>query len=150
MNLKRVIIIFVICLLPALASAQQTYDMGGVVYDEEGQPLPGANVYLKNTSAGTTTDMSGKFKIKASKGNIIVFSFVGYNEIEYLVEKEEILSPNRNVHFSQIEMYIKSALKIFSSVRHDSAIIHSCTFILRSYYRVIANECFMGTVDIAT
>ncbi len=51
----------------------------GVVYDEAGIALPGANVLLKGTSLGTITDLDGHFtlKIKNLKASLVV-KFIGY------------------------------------------------------------------------
>lgn len=59
--------------------------MTGKVTDKEmgNEPLPFANVIIKGTSIGGTTDMDGKYTISAPAGNYtIVFSFVGYQTIE--------------------------------------------------------------------
>ena len=86
---KNILIICLLCLFPLLVSAQQTFNMGGVVTDDGG-PLPGVSVHLKGRAAvGTTTDMNGTFKIKASKGDVIVFTFIGYETIEFLVDRED-------------------------------------------------------------
>ncbi|MDR1864743.1 MAG: TonB-dependent receptor [Bacteroidales bacterium] len=78
------------CLCPLLAQAQQTVNIEGTVYDEHGESLPGASVFLKNAvGVGTTTDVNGRFKIKASRGEVIVISFIGYNNFEHLVDRDE-------------------------------------------------------------
>lgn len=87
----------IICLLWVLLSCgfflpaqQSTFVMEGTVYDEFNTPLPGVTVYLRdNISVGTSTDTDGKFSIRASRGDMIVFSFLGYEKIEYLVTKEK-------------------------------------------------------------
>ena len=74
-------------LLPA---QQSTFVMEGTVYDETKTPLPGVTVYLRDKiSVGTTTNIDGKFSIRASRGDMIVFTFVGYKRIEYLVTEEK-------------------------------------------------------------
>lgn len=86
---KKVIVIYLFCLFPFFVSAQVAFNMGGVVSDEEG-PLAGVSIYLKGkTSVGTATNIDGIFSIKASKGDVIVFTFLGFNTVEYLVDKEE-------------------------------------------------------------
>ncbi|MFA6912780.1 MAG: SusC/RagA family TonB-linked outer membrane protein, partial [Proteiniphilum sp.] len=76
-------------MFPLLATAQQTYNMGGTVYDESGETLPGVSIFLKaQAMVGTATDIDGKFKIKASKGDVLVFSYIGYENKEYLVDAE--------------------------------------------------------------
>lgn len=87
---KNFLIICLLCLFPFLASAQQALNMGGVVSDDVG-PLPGVSIYLKGrTSVGTTTGSDGTFRIRASKDDVIVFSFIGFNTVEYLVDKEDL------------------------------------------------------------
>lgn len=57
----------------------------GKVSDSNGNSLPGVSVSLKGTSRGTTTDTEGNFSLDAATGDIIVFSFVGFEskEIRY-------------------------------------------------------------------
>ena len=89
LNYKSILIICLLCLFPLLATAQQTYNMGGTVYDESGETLPGVSIFLKaQAMVGTATDIDGKFKIKASKGDVLVFSYIGYENKEYLVDAE--------------------------------------------------------------
>ncbi len=53
----------------------------GVVADESG-PLPGVAVFIKGTSNSTETDFDGNYSIKAKKGNVLVYSFVGMETVE--------------------------------------------------------------------
>ncbi len=59
------------------ASAQQTVT-GVVTSADDGETLPGASVKIKETSTGTTTDMDGKYKLSVSKGQTLVFSYIGF------------------------------------------------------------------------
>lgn len=53
--------------------------INGRVIDEVGQPVPGANVLVKGTTTGTTTDADGRFKLNVPNREIIlVISFIGY------------------------------------------------------------------------
>ncbi|MGB2686375.1 MAG: carboxypeptidase-like regulatory domain-containing protein, partial [Olleya sp.] len=53
----------------------------GTVYDNDGLPLPTANVVLQGTTVGVTTDFDGQFIFpeKLKEGDILVFSYVGYD-----------------------------------------------------------------------
>jgi len=73
-----------------LSAQKQTYTIKGKIYDEAGQPLAGVTIYLKNqVTIGTTSDINGEFSIKADRGETIVFSFIGYEKVEYLVTEEK-------------------------------------------------------------
>lgn len=50
----------------------------GVVKDSKGEPLIGVSVVIKGTTNGTVTDMNGKFKLNASPGDVLEFSYIGY------------------------------------------------------------------------
>lgn len=51
----------------------------GKILDSSGNPLRGANIILKGTTSGTTTDMNGDFIINTPAGtNVFVVSFVGF------------------------------------------------------------------------
>ena len=66
-----------------------TFTVSGVVYDETGETLPGASVYLKDRpGVGTATDINGKFSITTAKNDIIVVSVMGYNNFEYPVTRD--------------------------------------------------------------
>ena len=51
----------------------------GVVSDASG-PVPGANVTIKGSKAGTQTDFDGKYSIRAKAGDVLIYSFVGMSE----------------------------------------------------------------------
>ena len=64
------------------AMAQKARTITGQVLDNTGQPMIGATVVVAgNTGVGTTTDMEGKYKIKASPDDNLSFSFLGYVEV---------------------------------------------------------------------
>ena len=56
-------------------------EISGVVSDSDGF-VPGANIHIKGKSTRTQTDFDGKFSIKAINGDVLVTSYVGYNDTE--------------------------------------------------------------------
>jgi len=65
----------------------QARTIKGTVSDTDGE-LPGANVVIKGTTTGMTTDLDGNFEIEASDGQIIQISFVGYATQEIKVNSK--------------------------------------------------------------
>lgn len=86
------IIIFSFAFMPNLL-AQDNKIIGFVKDSELNDALPFANVYLKGTDVGTTTDFDGQYTIGVEPGKYtLVFSFVGYQTKEItdvIVEKEK-------------------------------------------------------------
>lgn len=60
----------------------QEITVTGVVTDQAGIPIPGANVLVKGTKSSTQTDFSGIFAIKATTSDILTISFVGMTTVE--------------------------------------------------------------------
>ncbi|MDR1222208.1 MAG: TonB-dependent receptor [Tannerella sp.] len=90
---------FLLTSLPLSAQQKTDYVIEGTVYDETGQPLAGVTLYLKDkVTLGTATDTNGKFSIKASRGNTIVISYIGYEKVEYLVTEEK---KNVEIHLAE-------------------------------------------------
>lgn len=73
------------------AISEETRDwiiQGQVVENvEPPYPLPGATVVIKGTTLGTTTDVNGYFSVKAKRGDILVFKFLGFQDYEYVVSR---------------------------------------------------------------
>lgn len=57
----------------------------GSIKDSKGEALIGVNVKIKNSSNGTITDFNGEFSLKASTGDILEISYVGYKPITLTV-----------------------------------------------------------------
>lgn len=54
----------------------------GRVVDEKNLPMPGVSVKIKDNPGGAVTDTDGKFQLTLKKGDILVFSFIGYSNKE--------------------------------------------------------------------
>ena len=50
-------------------------------------PLPGVNILIKGTSLGTVSDGNGYFSIKAKKGDVLIFRYLGFKDYEYVVSR---------------------------------------------------------------
>lgn len=57
--------------------AQEKTITGTVMSATDKEPLPGVSVIISNTTKGAETDFDGKYSVKATKGDVLVFSFVG-------------------------------------------------------------------------
>ena len=76
--------------LSAGAYAQQI-SVRGIVKDQMGEPVIGANVLVKGTSNGVITDIDGKFALSAAKNDILIISFVGFTSQEIPVTGKDLM-----------------------------------------------------------
>jgi TonB-linked SusC/RagA family outer membrane protein len=72
--------------------AQQKKTITGVVTDDLGEPIIGANVIEKGTTNGIITDINGKFTLDIAPGAVIQFSYIGYNTQEVKVGNQSTLA----------------------------------------------------------
>ena len=81
-------------------SFAQGVEVGGVVKETgSGLPIPGVNIQVKNATTNTATDMDGRFSLKnVSTGAILVFSYIGYKNLEY-----KVVSANNSLSIVLIE-----------------------------------------------
>lgn len=78
------------------------HTVSGIVTDASGVPLPGANVLVKGTSTGTTTDFDGAYSIQTNGGKALVFSYVGFKS-ESLPVHSSIINLNLEEDVSALD-----------------------------------------------
>ncbi|TCN61698.1 SusC/RagA family TonB-linked outer membrane protein [Acetobacteroides hydrogenigenes] len=71
--------------LLATPSLAQDLKVTGKVTDTKSTTIPGATIKVKGKQTGTATDIDGNFTLKASKGDVLVVSYVGYKAKEVTV-----------------------------------------------------------------
>ena len=90
-------------LVPAVWAQAQTGNLYGTVTDvDDGQPLPGANVFIAGTAAGAAADVDGNYRITglAAGTYTVIFSFTGYQNQEIEVTVRAGQDTEQNVGLS--------------------------------------------------
>lgn len=88
----------------SLLNAQQK-KISGVVKDENGETLIGVSVKVKGTNNAVATSETGTFSIDAKPGNILVFTYVGYQIKEVPVTSEvtyNVSLSNQSVNLNDV------------------------------------------------
>jgi len=70
----------------------QAKTVTGIVMDDQYLPLPGVNVLIKGTTTGVQTNFDGKYSIDTKKGDVLVFSYVGYLTTEIKVGDKDVVN----------------------------------------------------------
>lgn len=79
------IALFMLVFSVNLVSAQGKEISGIVTSTQDQLPLPGVNIIIKGTKTSTTTGFDGQYSIKAAPGDVLTFSFIGYQNKEVTV-----------------------------------------------------------------
>ena len=93
-------------------SYAQEKTITGVVSDQDGLPLPGANVTVKGTTNGTQTDFDGYYSIDVSVGKVVVYSFIGQKTVEKTVSSQNVLNITLEQDAQALDEVIVTALGI--------------------------------------
>jgi outer membrane receptor protein involved in Fe transport len=86
--------------LSQFINAQDKGTLKGLLTDKEtnNESLPFANIIIKGTAIGTTSDFDGNYSLKVPAGNhVVVFSFLGYKSVEkaFTIKAEETITINQ-------------------------------------------------------
>jgi TonB-dependent starch-binding outer membrane protein SusC len=82
---KLILYLFITHVLGLVLVNAQTIT-GVVTGADDGQPLPGVNIKVKDSNAATVTDLNGAYSISGlSEQSVLVFSYMGYNTEEITV-----------------------------------------------------------------
>jgi len=96
-------------LLPILIFGQQKI-ISGRVTDERGNPLAAVSVYLKGTILGTSTNENGIYRIAAKKGQTLVFSAVGMEPRQEIVDTAHTINVMLKSQVNKLEEVVVTAM----------------------------------------
>ena len=79
-----------LCMCFTAGSAQNSKTVKGKVFDENGDPLPGATIKVTGTGKGVSTDLDGNYELTDLKvPATIVVQFMGYDDLELVIKGNE-------------------------------------------------------------
>lgn len=101
-NWLRLMMILALACSSIIAQAQERSVSGTVTDNDSNETLPGVTVLVKGTTRGTITDMDGAYKIGVADGEVLVFSFVGYEAREITVGNETVVNVGLRLSIEQL------------------------------------------------
>ncbi|MEN0002517.1 MAG: SusC/RagA family TonB-linked outer membrane protein [Bacteroidota bacterium] len=81
---NRLLLALFLLTSPSLFSQTQ---VSGTITDENAEPLIGVNILIKGSSDGTVSDINGSYTLEARQGDILIFSYTGYDAQEVRVDE---------------------------------------------------------------
>lgn len=98
-------------LLPLLLFSYPAYsqDMtvrGTISGDPDGQPVAGASIMIKGSMTGVISDGNGQYSINADRNDILVFSCLGFKDVEIKVGQQTIIDVTLPVDAQMLEEVI--------------------------------------------
>lgn len=118
----------------AIANAQSV--VKGIVKDENGMPIPGANVLLKGTQVVSGTDFDGNYTIKVvNNAKVLLFSFVGYKDKEVVIGNQTVI----NVKLDPDTAELKEVVVVGYGTQRKEAVTGSVASVSGNVMREVAS-----------
>lgn len=106
-NLYSYLINFLLCLFFGGYVCAQDLQVSGTVTDRDSQEsLIGVNVLIKGTSTGTITDIDGNFQLAVPAGAVLVFSYVGYQDLETPVAGQSTIDVQLQIQAAELDQVV--------------------------------------------
>jgi len=116
----------VLFLAVSLSVDAQNITVKGTVTDAQtGDPVPGAAVVVSGTASGVVTAFDGTYSITVASDGILIFSSIGYENMEVPVQGKKTL----NVELSQSAEYIDETIVVAYGTAKKSAYSGSATMV---------------------
>jgi hypothetical protein len=125
--MKHIFTFFVLVLLGSGSIFAQT-KISGKITDQKKQPLPGVNIYIKDTYDGTSTGADGTYSFTAADTGMvtIVCSFIGFDPLEkqvHLTGKDFSFSTSMKESLNELKVVTISAGTIEASDEKKSTVL---------------------------
>lgn len=120
----RGILSFILLLLSWFPAYAQN-DLKGTVTSQQGEPLPGVNIYVSEKTSGTITDKTGRYLIKdLPNGKLrIQYSYIGYgNRLETVMMEGSPVEMNITMSQEPIETHEVVVVGGYNSTQHENAV----------------------------
>jgi len=123
--MRKIISSFAILIISAFfMAAVQHRIITGYVTDDQGNHLAGANVYVKNSKRGTTTDLSGHYSISIQPGDkVLVFSFLGMETTEVKINDKKIINVKLNPEAIELEEVIMPVMPRMKAEKRMTGVV---------------------------
>jgi len=99
----------------------------GIVTDETG-PLPGVNISIQKSTTVTTTNFEGKYSIPAKKGDVLVFSYIGYTTQKKVVGGKNVI----NVKLIGSQQHLEEVVVVGYGVQKKKSVSYSVASVSQS------------------
>lgn len=105
-SVYRITALMILLFIMSIAYSQNKTISGTVISSEDGLPLIGVSIQIKGTSIGTITNIDGKYDIKASDDQVLVFSMIGMKPEEIQVKNKTIINVTLGTDSKMLEQVV--------------------------------------------
>lgn len=111
-----------LALLCTISTFAQEKTISGTVTDDQNLPLPGVNIVVKGTTTGVQSNFDGNYNIRASIGQTLVFTYLGFKTVEFKVGAANTINVQLEVSAQDLEEVIVTGYSTTTKESSTSAI----------------------------
>lgn len=109
--MKNICFLFVFLIIPLITVAQEPTEIIGIVLnDATEEPLENVNIINLNSVKGAATDTEGKFKIKATVNDTLLFKYLGFKDIRVRVTNDWLKYGNIKVKMTELGIALEEVI----------------------------------------
>jgi len=101
--MKKSFLISLLVLFIQVSFGQTKTITGTVKNKADGIPLPGVTVLIQGTMTSSLTDLDGKYSIAATSGQTLIFSYIGYETRQIVIDGQTILNIDLSESTSKLD-----------------------------------------------
>ncbi|MCK0123831.1 TonB-dependent receptor [Gelidibacter sp. F2691] len=132
--------------LPAMVFGQEKIITGTVVSSTDNIPLTGATIIVKGTTSGAITDFDGNYSIKANTGDVLVFSFVGFQAKEATVGNQTVINVSLKEDAAMLDEIVITGYGQQSRAKLTTSVSKLDTQVLETSTRSNVATALQGTI----
>ncbi|MEM6800089.1 MAG: TonB-dependent receptor [Bacteroidota bacterium] len=119
--LNHLLLVLFFSCLGSFTYAQGT--ISGKITSEDGEGISGVTIAVKNSTEGTISGDDGSYSVKASEGQVLIYSFVGY------IKEERTVGSSTTINITLIEDILTLSDVVVTATRFPVRKIHTTTAI---------------------
>ena len=118
----------------------------GVVKDNKGMPLTGVTVSVNGSKQGTVTNFDGKYEIAVNEGDVVSFSFVGFETKTIKISNEVLLNVTLEPSTNKLDELVLVGYGKISRDKITGAVTKLDTKVLKNTQNVSFADALIGVV----
>lgn len=123
LRFKRWLILSLIVSLVSFGTMAQITVRGTIVSSDDNMPLPGVSIIVEGTTRGTVSDVNGAYALEVDANALLVFSFIGFDNVRELVNGRSQINVIMTPEVSQISEIIVMGYSSQSKAELSSAVV---------------------------
>jgi len=94
--MKKIFLSLIVIIAVIQTAAAQQYQVSGKITDSNGELIPFASIYVKNTTKGASANVDGSYKLTLDKGTVtLIYKAIGFKVVERTIEVNNNLTINQ-------------------------------------------------------